>query len=94
MTDEELKQLVAANAIGIAEIRKLVEANAMAIAELKVIDQNQAVRMDRMYDILSQDNDKLRQLQRREIDLWGNQISSDERIAAIEKRLEALENRF
>lgn len=80
MTDDELKQLVAANA--------------QAIAELKKISENVLIRMDRMYDILSQDNDKLRKLQRREIDLWGNQISSDDKIAAIEKRLEALENRL
>ncbi len=86
MTDDELKQLVAANATSIAQMSQ-------EISDLKTSTGNLRVSIESLRDIIVDHQRRVMRLEGREIDLWGDHLSLEERVRALESWKANMENK-
>jgi len=93
MTDDELKELVAGNARAIADLRESSKDLGRKIEEEVKASKNLRTAIERTHDIVIGNTKRIGRMEGREIDLWGNHLDVEEKIRALENRIEALENK-
>jgi signal transduction histidine kinase len=104
MTDDELRQLVASNAKAIeaaagerSEMRQGISELRASVAELRAsmtvlrtsVGDVRASIAD-LRDIVLDNAQRVRRLEGREIDLWGEHITLDEKVCQMDRKLDLI----
>jgi len=85
MTDEELKQLVAANAKAIGELRASIGEVRESISELRASTGDMRASINSLRDIVAGHERRIIRLEGKEIDTWGDYITLLDRVRALEE---------
>jgi chromosome segregation ATPase len=91
MTDEELKQLVAANARDISELRASISELRASTSELRASTGDLRASISDLRDIVGGHERRIIRLEGKEIDTWGDYLTLLDRVRKLEEWKRKLE---
>ena len=91
MTDEELKQLVAANTRATSELRESIRELRESTSELRTSTGDLRVSISALRDIVAGHERRIIRLEGKEVDTWGDYLTLLDRVRKIEEWKRKLE---